>query len=78
MQKEDCDHLSKQILTITGKPRYYHSTKCTKISNNSYRINVFTSEPSGAIPLIDIVSSYFVTIDDDMNIINSDPELKKL
>ena len=76
MQKEDCDHLAKQVLSVIGRPKYFHSTKCTKVSDHSYRINIYTSQHCGAVSTTEVVASYFLTLDDDMNITDSEPPLK--
>ena len=78
MKKDDCDELSSAIISIIGRPLYYHSTKCTKVSENTCRVNVYTSKSTGALSVFEIAASYFVYLDDSRKIIESDPELKRI
>ena len=78
MQKEDCNHIANQVLAITGRPRYFSSAKCTKVSGHCYRVNIYTSQSTGAITMNEIAASFFITLDDDMKVIDSEPQLKRI
>jgi hypothetical protein len=78
IKKDDSEELSAAIIAAIGRPLYYHSTKCTKVSENTCRVNVYTSKSTGALSVFEIVASYFVYLDDSRNIIESEPELKRI
>lgn len=69
--------LQSQIMAIIGRPTHFAMTKITKVSNSSYRVNLYCASKVGVVNQMDICESFFVTLDEDHNIIESTPPLKK-
>lgn len=70
-------YLQTQIISVTGRPANLNMTKITKISDSCYRVNLFCNTTNGVVEQYEVCDSYFVTIDEDGNILSSEPTLKK-
>lgn len=78
MKQLKLEQIQTQILEIIGIPKYYSNTKITKIGDHSYRINVYTKDTSGVIEKNNIAFSSFIIFDDDGEIIEAEPPLRRL
>ncbi len=78
MKQSQLEQIQNQILEIIGTPKYYSNTKVTKIGDHSFRINVYTKDISGVIEKNDIAFSSFIIFNDNGDIIEAEPPLKRL
>ena len=50
--------------------------KITKISDHCHRVNLYVKDSGTVMDVQKIEDSYFITVDDENNIIDSEPPLK--
>ena len=70
-------YLQTQIISVTGRPANLHMTKITKISDSCYRVNFFCNTRNGVVEQFEVCDSYFVKIDEEGRILESEPPLRK-
>jgi hypothetical protein len=73
---EISDFIRMQIFAASGRPKNFSMMKLTKISDHCYRANLYVKDPGTVMDIQKIEDSFFITVDDDHNIIDSEPPLK--
>lgn len=71
------DLVRTQIFAISGRPKDFSMMKMMKISDHCYRINMYIRVNNMLMETLTIDDSYFITLDDDNNIIDSEPPIRK-
>jgi len=74
---EILDYIRTQIFATCGRPKNFSMLKLTKVSDHCYRVNLYIKDPGTIMDIQKIEDSYFITIDDDNNIVDSEPPLTR-
>jgi hypothetical protein len=74
---EISDYIRTQIFAACGRPKNFSMMKLTKVSDHCYRANLYIKDPGTIMDIPKIEDSYFITIDDDNNIVDSEPPLSR-
>ena len=68
-------HVGAQVMHTLGMPLGLHDVQVRRLWENRYRVNVYLG---GSAATAKIANSYFVKADDDGNIVESTPKIKKV
>ena len=68
------DAIGKRVVDTLGRPGGLHTTQVRWLWDNRYRVNVFVGADAASAK---VAHSYFLTADDDGNILESVPQLTK-
>ena len=67
--------IGAQVIHTLGKPMDLHNVHVRRLWEDRYRVNVLIGESAATAK---IANSYFVKADDDGNIVESTPKIKKV
>jgi hypothetical protein len=67
--------IGRYVMRALGQPEELRSVQVRPLWGNHYRVNIFIGENVGSAK---IVNSYFVSVDDDGNIIDSTPKIARV
>jgi len=73
---EMSDFIRMQIFAASGRPKNFSMMRITKISDHCHRVNMYVKDSGTVMDVQKIEDSYFITVDDENNIIHSEPPLK--
>lgn len=71
------DLVKTQIFAISGRPKDFAMMKMLKISEHCYRVNMYIRVDNMLMETLAIDDSYFITLDDENNITDSEPPIRK-
>jgi hypothetical protein len=71
------DLVRAQIFATSGRPRDFVMMKMIKISEHCYRVNMYVRVNNMLMETLAIDDSYFITLDDENNVIDSEPPIRK-
>ena len=67
--------IGEQVMHTLGMPLGLHDVQVRRLWEDRYRVNVFIGETAASAK---IANSYFVKADNDGNIVESSPKIKKV
>tara|TARA_B100001939_G_scaffold55410_1_gene44577 strand:+ start:1973 stop:2281 length:309 start_codon:yes stop_codon:yes gene_type:complete len=73
-------HVSNQVIEkLGGKPKNFHSIRASNVFDNKWRVDVFCERQiqgeTTSVTNTTIDYSYFISVDEDNNIVKSEPEI---